>query len=426
MTENLLSKRNTFSILFFMHRSKTNKSGEHPIYCRLTVQGKVKEFATQIWVDNNKWDPLTSKIKGANEAAKTANYALTTIRTNLLTIRADLQAQEKSISSEIEVNTHLGKIEKKYSLLQVHNYFNEQQVKKLIGIDYAIGTYKRYKTSLDHVIRFLKHRYNKSDVILDDITYVFATDYEFYLKTVRKCMHNTTLKYIKNLKSVINFAVSQGWISHNPLQRYKIKLHRVDKDFLIEEELDVIEKKVFDNERLEEVRDCFIFCCYTGLAYSDMVKLSKQHIVIGITGGNQISIKRTKTDVTANIPLLSKASQLIEKYQTHELCIYTNRLLPIRSNQKQNAYLKEIGNICGCQKKLTTHTARHTFATLMLTKGASIESVSSMLGHTNIKTTQIYGKIIGEKVHTEMGKINALLNSKNDGEANVCGSLSSR
>ncbi|UEG49361.1 site-specific integrase [Ferruginibacter lapsinanis] len=392
-----------------MHRSKTNKDKEHPIYCRLTIQGKSREFSTQIWAQNEKWNPKAAKINGTTEVAKTANHTLTTIKLNLLNIRADFQSQGKLITPEIVVNTHLGKSGKLYTLIQLHEYYNEQHVKKLIGKDYAIGTYERYKTSLDHLKRFLTYKYKIDDLFPHDLNYSFATDYEFYLKTTRSCSHNTSLKYIKNLKAVINFAVRQEWIKNNPIERYRGKLERIDKEFLTEKELNVIENKILPNERLNEVRDVFIFCCYTGLSYSDSVKLSKQNIVLGINGGKQINIKRTKTDILANIPLLSKAWEIIEKYKDNEFCQYNDRLLPTKTNQKQNAYLKEIANLCECNKKLTTHTARHTFATLMLTKGASIESVSSMLGHTNIRTTQIYGKIIEEKVSNEMVKINEQL-----------------
>jgi len=398
-------KRNTFSILFFMHRSKTNKKGEHPIYCRLTVQGRSREFSCQLWAKDDKWIPAAGKIAGNNEAAQTANHTLHTIRLNLLNIRADLQSQGKSITAENVVNTHLGKNVTHYSLIQIHEYHNEHHVKKLIGKDYAEGTYARYKTSLDHVTRFLNHKYKTSDIFLHDLDNSFAAGYEFYLKTVRNCSTNTTSRYIKNLKTVINFAVSRGYIPNNPIQSYKAKLQRIEKEFLTEKEIHAIAMKDFENDRLDEARDVFIFCCYTGLSYSDSAKLNNNDIVIGLNGKKQIHIRRTKTDVPANIPLLPKALEIIEKYKEHENCVYTGKLLPTKSNQKQNAYLKEIATLTKCSKNLTTHTARHTFATLMLTKGISIESVSSMLGHTNIKTTQIYAKIIEEKVINEMSKV---------------------
>lgn len=400
------SSRNTFSILFFVHRSKMNKNDEHPIYCRLTVKGKSNEFSTQIWVKNDRWNPSGGKVIGTNEFAKTSNYTLSTIKNSLMQIRAELQSKNKLITAKNVINIHLGKTEKTHTLIELLEYFNEQHVKKLIGKDYALGTYKRYKTSLEHIKQFINYKYKVDDIYLSELSYSFATDYEFYLKTVQQCSHNTSVKYIKNLKAVINFAMTQEWIENNPLNRYKSKLERIEKEYLNETELNAIESKKFSNNRLEEIRDIFVFCCYTGLSYSDVEKLSSQNIVIGINGQTQINIRRTKTDVTAKIPLLDKAKAIIQKYSKHQECLYYNKLLPVKSNQKHNAYLKEIADICNLTKKLTTHIARHTFATLMLTKGASIETVSSMLGHTNIKTTQIYGKIIAEKVTIEMEKIN--------------------
>lgn len=411
-------KRNTFSILTFINRNKTNKESKHPIYCRVTVQGKSREFSTQIWVLDNKWNPSASKVIGTNESAKTANNLLNAIRQNLMNVRADLQEQGKLITAEIVVNTHLGKIEKQYTLIQIHDYHNEQYVKKLIGKDFALGTYGRYKASLDHVTRFLKYKYNVDDILLNDLSYSFATDYEFYLKTVRNCAHNTTIKYIKNLKAVINYAVKQEWIKFNPIERYKEKLEKVDKGYLTEDELNTIATKIIQNERIGEVRDVFVFCCYTGLGYSDVFKLTVDNIIIGIDGKKQINLKRTKTDTIVKVPLLEPAVKILEKYQNHPMCLYTGRLLPVKSNQKQNAYLKEIAEICNCNKNLTTHIARHTFATLMLTLGISMESVSSMLGHTDIKTTQIYGKIIAQKVIKEMDGINNLLNANSKISAN--------
>lgn len=401
--------RNTFSILFFIHRSKMNKNNEHPIYCRVTAQGKSREFSTQIWVINEKWRASSGKIIGINEATKTGNSTLNIIRLNLMNIRNKLLLEGKQITAESVINNHLGKIERKYTLIDIHEYHNEQHVKKLIGRDYANGTYTRYKTSLDHIKKFISFKYRMTDMLLTDISPSFANDYEFYLKTVKNCSHNTAIKYVKNLKTILNFAIQRGWLNNSPIERYKGKLERIDKHFLTEKELYEIEIKDFENERLNEVRDVFIFCCYTGLAYSDVAKLSQQNIVIGINGGKQININRTKTNVLAKIPLLNKPLQLLQKYQSNEYCLYSSKLLPVKSNQKQNAYLKEIANLCGCNKKLTTHTARHTFATLMITKGASIETVSSMLGHTNIKTTQIYGKIVEEKVVNEMSEINKSL-----------------
>lgn len=404
-------KRNTFSILTFINRGKTNKKSEHPIYCRVTVQGKSREFSTQIWVQNTKWSPEASKVIGTNESAKTANHALSSIRNNLLNIRSDLQEKNKLVTAEIVINIHLGKGEKKYTLIQIHEYHNEN-VRKLINKDYAPGTYGRYVMSLDHLKRFLAYKYCVDDIALVTLSFSFATDYEFYLKTVRNCANNTAVKYVKNLKTVINYAISQGWLEFNPLDKWRGKLERVDKEYLTEAELKTISEKDFSNKRIGEVRDIFVFCCYTGLAYSDVVKLTTENIVLGMNGKKQLNLKRTKTDTIVKVPLLDQALAIIDNFKSHPFCQYTGRLLPVKSNQKYNVYIKEIAGICDINKVLTTHTARHTFATLMLTLGISMESVSSMLGHTNIKTTQIYGKIIAEKVIKEMDGINEIVNEK--------------
>lgn len=235
-----------------------------------------------------------------------------------------------------------------------------------------------------------------------------------HLKTVRKCAHNTAVKYVKNLRAVISYAISQEWLLNDPFIRYKARLEKVDKDFLTLDELTAIENEEFDIEGISEVRDIFVFCCYTGLAYSDVAKLSNDHIVYGINGKQHISIKRTKTDSTANIPLLDKAKFYLDKYKKHPVCLNKGLLLPARSNQKHNLYLKKIADVSGVNKTLTTHIARHTFATLMLTQGASMESVSSMLGHTNVVTTQVYAKITADKVEKDMSKINKLFTERDN------------
>jgi site-specific recombinase XerD len=389
--------RNTFSILFYIVRSKENKNGECPIYCKVTVQGRSSEFSTHVWTIDKKWDTASKKIKGYSEDAKTANASLIAIQNKLQNIRTSLLEQDSLITSEIVVNLYSGRGPTSFTLIHAHEFYNEQHIKKLLGNGYAQGTYDRFCTSLEHIKNFLKFQYQIDDIKFSAMDYSFAMDYDRYLKIEKNCCNNTTVKYVKNLKTVIRFAVDQEWLQKNPIQRYKGKLDKVEKEFLTFEELKKIQNKNFESERVSEVRDVFVFCCFTGLPYSDVAKLSKKDIIKNIQGNWQISIKRTKTNIVANIPLLDEAKFYLDKYKDHLLCLNRDTLFPVKSNQKQNEYLKEIAGLCGLNKTLTTHIARHTFATLMLSKGASIESVSSMLGHTNIKTTQIYAKITAEK-----------------------------
>jgi site-specific recombinase XerD len=415
---NRLITRNTFCIRFLIIKSKTNKNGDHPIYCRVTSNGKRKEFATGIWLQEKKWNGAGERLIGNTETVQTLNYTLTSIRNNLFKIKANLLDLGKKISSEIVVNIHLGKGEKKYTLLEAHKYYNDR-LESLIGKDCALGTFRRYETSKKLIQQFLKEKLFLTDIDLNEIGYSFAVDYSIFLRTVRNCGNNTTIKYINNLKAVINAAVENEWLAFNPISRFTSKLDRVEKIPLTESELNVIENKELTIDRLIEIRDVFVFCCYTGIAYADVEKLTNENIAIGINGKKQIRVIRTKTETEAIIPILNQAAFIIDKYKDHPVCLNKGKLLPVLSNQKYNSYLKELADLCGIKKTLTSHTARHTFATLMLTKKVSIEAVSSMLGHTNIKTTQVYAKVIESKIIDEMEMVNNKFQQQLDESTNV-------
>ena len=229
------------------------------------------------------------------------------------------------------------------------------------------------------------------------------TEYEFFLRSVRKCANNTAVKYIKNFKKIIKLCISNAWLDKDPFVNYKAKIREVKREFLSQEEIQAIYEKVFVTERLNQVKDIFVFACFTGLAYIDVKQLTLSNISIGIDGGKWIFTHRQKTETASRILLLPIPTELVQKYADHPQCINENKLLPVLSNQKMNSYLKEIADVCGIQKDLTFHIARHTFATTVtLTNGVPIETVSKMLGHTNIKTTQHYAKILDKKVSDDM------------------------
>jgi len=275
----------------------------------------------------------------------------------------------------------------------------------LEGIDFAPQTVERYETSLKHTRDFIRYKYGRDDLFLSELDNEFIVDYDIYLKTQRKCAHNTSLKYIKNFKKIINLAIANGHLSSDPFTNFKAKLKPVDRGFLNEEELNLIISKNFNN-RLAEVRDCFVFSCFTGLAYSDILSLSKENIVTGTDGNMWIKIKRKKTSNLSSIPILAITRKLIDKYQYHPECMAKNRLLPVKSNQKMNAYLKEIADICGIEKNFTSHLARHTFATTVtLNNNVPIETVSKMLGHSSINMTRIYARLLDRKVGQDMKQL---------------------
>ncbi|MFA7636145.1 MAG: site-specific integrase [Monoglobales bacterium] len=390
------------SILFYAKRAKTTKDGLIPIYIRVTIDGERIEFTTKRYTTPEKWSVEGSCMKGTSAESKATNSYLDALKAKVYDYQQQLIREDEPINAENMRNKILG-VEKRSNMLipifQKHN----DEVKALIGKEYSPATLERYNTSLKHTVDFLKHQYNISDIDIRKIDLEFITNYEFYLKTVRNCNMNTAAKYIKNFGKIIRICLGNGWIVRDPFINYRPKIKEVERVFLSEEEIQVLYDKRFFVERLNQVKDIFIFSCFTGLAYADVKKLTKKNVSIGVDGGKWIFVNRTKTDTRSSIPLLPIAEAIIEKYSDHPQADNQERLLPILSNQKMNAYLKEIADVCEINKELTFHIARHTFATTVtLTNGVPIESVSKMLGHTNLKTTQHYAKILDKKIGNDM------------------------
>lgn len=253
-----------------------------------------------------------------------------------------------------------------------------------------------------------------SDIEITKINHAFISDYEFYLRSVRNCANNTAVKYIKNFSKIIKICLANDWLDKNPFANYKSKVKEVERVYLTEDEIQTIIEKDLKNDRLSLVRDIFLFSCFTGLAYIDVKNLTKFHISIGIDDEKWIFTHRQKTESTSKIPILPVTQMVIDKYENHPQCVGESKLLPILSNQKMNAYLKEIAGICKIDKELTFHIARHTFATTVtLTNGVPIESVSKMLGHKNLRTTQHYAKVLDKKVSDDMKILKNKFTSKN-------------
>lgn len=399
----------------YARASKANKEGFHPIYIRITVNGIRKEISTKQYIDPKTWDNVNFKVNSTSQKAKIINAYLESIKAKIMqtTMLLDYQNEKIDINKFIEVITGKKnhKVRTIIPIFQEHN----KRLKQLIGKEYAEGTYHRYETALSHLQEFMHYQYKVDDFPLEKLTHAFITDYDFYLRTVRNCANNTTVKYIKNFKKIINICLSNGWLDRDPFINYKIKLQEVERNFLTPAELKVLKNKAITIERLDVVRDLFLFSCFTGLAFIDIKKLTDKNLVQGIDGSIWISTHRQKTDTASKIPLLDIPKFIINKYKDHPKSQNEGTLLPMPSNQKVNAYLKEIAAICGIDKELTFHCARHTFATTVtLSNGVPIESVSKMLGHTSIKTTQHYAKITDQKVANDMEKLKSKLDKTND------------
>jgi site-specific recombinase XerD len=405
-------------ILFYIRKTKTNSEGLAPIYMRVTVNGNRFETATSQYVDVSMWSNESMSLIGKSKEVKTLNDFLQTLRSKALSIQKRLLTTDTFITIQEFAKEWHGVKEKPKMLLEIFQQHNEQ-VKALIGSQYSSATWRRYVTSHDHTLHFLQYKYCLSDIPVDRIKYEFITDYEFWLKSIRKCNHNSTIKYLTNFKKIINICLKNSWIDKNPFVGFKMTKKEVERPFLSQEELQILAAKQFTMPRIEQIRDVFLFCCYTGLAYVDICKLKRSEIVIGVDGEKWIFTHRQKTETSSRIPLLPPALNLIEKYQDAPECIIKDRLFPVMSNQKMNLYLKEIADACGINKNFTTHTARHTFATTVtLTNGVPIETVSKMLGHKNLKTTQHYAKILDLKVSEDMKALRSKFRSNLEAQSN--------
>lgn len=400
----------SFNLLFYVKRSKMVGDGTAPVYLRVTIDGERIEISSKRYVNPAKWDTKAQKVTGNTEDVRSLNTYLKTLEHEVYEAHRSMLDKKRPITAA-SLKDVLFKKDQTASRKTLMPIFEEhnRQVKVLIGKEYAKGTFDRYETSLKHTKDFLFWKYGITDIDIRDINHEFITSYDFYLRSERNCNNNSTVKYLKNFKKIILVCIANGWLEKDPFAKYKPKVKEVKRDYLNAEELERMAAKKFVSDRLTAVRNIFLFSCYTGLAYADVKKLKRSEIVTGLDGQQWIFTSRQKTDTNSRIPLLPKALELMDNYADHPQCVNDGLLLPVLSNQKMNSYLKEIADACGITKELTYHIARHTFATTVtLANGVSIESVSKMLGHTNIKTTQHYAKILDMKVGADM----ALLKSK--------------
>jgi integrase len=394
--------RNNLSVLFYIRRANANKVQESRVYMRVTLNGRRIDFSTGKSVEIAKWSSRINGLKGNGEEARKFNLYLANQRSLVF----DFAMKKESANEPFTINDikNLFVSDDKDAPRLIDSFEKVvAKIKMLVGKEYVQATYKRYLITLEKLKRFIKAEFNTTDIPLKDLDYSFVARFEYYLKTEDNLANNTAMKYIKNLKKVIHEAQSYGWIDNDPFVRFKCSYKPSNRTFLTQEELDRIEKKDVHINRLDRVKDIFLFSCYTGLAYSEIERLSTDHLVKDPDGETLIKINRKKTNVGVIVPLLPQAAAIIKKYEDDPLANYKGTLLPVTSNQKINAFLKEIAVLCDISKNLTFHMARHTFATTVtLSNGVPIETVSKILGHTSIKTTQIYGKIVDLKVSEDM------------------------
>ena len=400
----------TFSILFWIYtkRAKNNQTG---VYVRISVNGKKVNISLKQKVDVDKWDAKRQKMKGNCAKANELNQYLNEVKSEIVQCYRGLKSEERVLSADLVKARFLGEDKKTHTLLDIFEYHNDNMTHSLTDC-----TKGKFHTTQKYILVYVKKKYKRSNMFLQNLDYEFVLGFESFLRKYRSrpsqgtIGNNVAMKHIQRLKKMIRLAYDMDWIQRDPFTKFKLTYEKKEREFLTKEELNKIENLVTSIERLSAVKDLFLFSCYTGLSYIDIVNLSVKNIVNGNDGNKWIKTKRQKTGIHIKIPLLDQAEKLIAKYKAHPRTENTKRLLPYMSNQKLNSYLKEIGDLCEIQKSITFHMARHTFATtITLSNDVPVETVSKLLGHTKISTTQIYARVVEKKISKDMNQLKDIL-----------------
>lgn len=361
------------------------------IYLRLTVNGERSEISTDKRINPATWNKANERVRGRDEATKLVNTYLNNLQSKV----------DKYLTNDDRVNVHqiicdlkgVGNSTK--TLFEAYEY-HIAAIEKLSGVVYTASTVKKYNYSFNSLQRYTK------DIKLIDLDYDFVSGYHDYMRVTEGLLHNSAAKNIKNLYRVINVAIRNKWLDHNPFRDFSCTFTNPTRHYLTEVEIDKLVNKVITIDRLAKVRDMFVFQIYTGLSFIDMYELNTDNIEVGVNGKEWLVSSRKKNGNRIAVPLLPRAKVIIDKYKGR----VGDRLLPVCSNQRFNGFLKEIADICCITKNITSHIGRHKFTSSVgLGHGIPIETVSKLLGHSSLVTTQIYAKVTDNGVATDLQKL---------------------
>ena len=403
---------NKLTILFLLDKTKINQQGKCPLKCRFTYKGLRKPFSTGLFINPADWHSKSQQAKPPNEKNDFLNTQLSLIIQKVNQAFLFLQVNNPDFDVNDLYSQYKGKpLQKEYGVIEIYNMYLER-IKKLIGIEIQMVTYNKYEESLSHLKSFVKWRYKTSDIKLNSIKFNFITEYEYYLQVEKNFQLSTLNKAIQRFRKTISYAVGNNYLDKDPFILYKAKRLKKEVIYLSKEELFNLEKQDFEIQRVQQIKDLFIFCCYTGLGFKEMINLKKSDITEGFDGELWLDIKRAKTQRNYRVPLMQQAKSIIEKYSD----LKGDYTFPRMSNPKFNAYLKEIADVVGITKNLTHHIARKTFATtVLLYNDVPMEIVSELLGHSKISTTQEhYAKVVQKKVSEHMVKLSLKLDVKKE------------
>ncbi len=400
-------KRDSFRVLFFLKKTKLLKNGEASVCMRITVNGTRVENNIRKSIDPVLWSQAKETARGKSRRACDLNTYIEEARIKLYQIFCELEQQNRPVTAHLLQELFFGqeKPEEVRTLLGTMQEHNDQ-CRALVGTDYALITVRRYESCRRYLAELIRQRYGKEDLPLAEVNGELVRAFAFYLKTEKGCQQNTVIRYMKCLKKITNLARANDWMAKDPFLGIRFHEKEVVREFLTMDELQTIYRKEFPLERLTLVRDVFIFAAFTGLAFIDVQQLAPEHIVRDNNGNLWIRKPRQKTKNMCNIPLLDIPQEILRKYADHPTCRKKGVLLPVPCNQKMNSYLKEIADICMIRKNLTTHCARHSYATsVCLANGVSLENVAKMLGHSNIKMTQHYARVLDSSILRDMMQV---------------------
>ncbi len=405
-------RKSTFSILFYIKRKKLLKNGDAPVYMRVTVDGRFLEASLKRGVNPKVWNEKKQRSTGRDRLSLELNDYLDDTLAKLLKIHQHFINEKKVLNPKTILDEWNGRVEKPKMLCEVFKEDNKKYRQRLEIGDVVLNTVLRNERAERYLSEFIRKRYKADDIPFSSIDNAFVRDFHLFLRVDKKQEQNTANKYCKILKRIVTLALDNKWMEINPFQGMRFQAKATNRQFLTEKELSTIMNKTFTLERLNVVRDIFVFCALTGLSFSDVEGLKPEHVSVDDDGNYWIHKARQKTKNVCSIPYLESAREIADRYKGHHLCESRGVLLPVISNQRMNSYLGEIAGICGITKPLTMHIARHSFACLALANGVSMEIIARMLGHSDIRTTKIYAKVIDKSIAEQMGGLAAKFGSQ--------------
>lgn len=409
--------KSTFSTIFYLKRQAVRKDGTVPVMGRITVDGTQTQFSCKITIDPKVWDTKSGRATGRSVAAIEANRMLDNMRVSINKHYREIMDRDNYVTAEKVKNAFLGLEHRCRTLLQVFKQHNEDYEKMYEAGMKAKATLLKYQCVYRHLEEFIYQRYHVRDIALKELTPAFISDFDIFLRTEKNCCTNTVWLYLCPLRTMVSIAISNEWLSRDPFRDYEVKKEQTTRYFLTKDEIRLLMDGKLKNAKQELYRDLFVFCIFTGLSFSDMRNLSEDNIRTYFDEHLWISINRQKTGVQSNIRLLDIPKKILEKYRGLR---EDGKIFSVPHYMTCLHGIRAVAKRCGITKHLTWHMSRHTMATeICLTNGVPIETVSSILGHKNITTTQIYAKITKEKLNQDMENLSTRLGNIEEYVANA-------